>query len=79
MALLIPLMLIKALLIQVFFFKVPKEMRGERLVFYRNFNEAVFISTEYMGYFKEDYQLQRYDYPTNTISPKESILVVFSA
>ena len=32
----------------VFFIKVPKEMKGGRFLFYRNFNEADFISTEYM-------------------------------
>ena len=61
----------------VYFFKVPKEMRGGRFLFYRNFNEADFISTEYMGAFKEGYQLQGYDFPINTISPKENMLVVF--
>ena len=61
----------------VFFIKVPKEMRGGRFLFYRNFNEADFISTEYMGHFKEGYQMQGYDYPINTISPKENMLVVF--
>ena len=37
----------------VFFIKVPKEMKGGRFLFYRNFNEADFISTEYMGQFKK--------------------------
>ena len=63
----------------VFFIKVPKEMKGGRFLFYRNFNEADFISTEYMGHFKEGYQMQGYDYPINTISPKENMLVVFPA
>ncbi|AIQ95411.1 TIGR02466 family protein [Prochlorococcus sp. MIT 0604] len=61
----------------VFFIKVPKEMKGGRFLFYRNFNEADFISSEYMGLFKEGYQMQGYDYPINTISPKENLLVVF--
>ena len=61
----------------VFFIKVPKEMKGGRFLFYRNFNEADFISTEYMGLFKEGYQLKGYDYPINTISPKENMLIVF--
>ncbi len=61
----------------VFFIKVPKEMKGGRFLFYRNFNEADFISTEYMGHFKDGYQLKGYDYPINTISPKENMLVVF--
>ena len=61
----------------VFFIKVPKEMKGGRFLFYRNFNEADFISTEHMGHFKEGYQMQGYDYPINTISPKENMLVVF--
>ena len=61
----------------VFFIKVPKEMKGGRFLFYRNFNEADFISTEYMGQFKDDYRLQGYDYPINTISPKENMLIVF--
>ena len=63
----------------VFFIKVPKEMKGGRFLFYRNFNEADFISTEYMGHFKEGYQMQGYDYPINTIKPKENMLVVFPA
>ena len=63
----------------VFFIKVPKEMKGGRFLFYRNFNEADLISTEYMGHFKEGYQMQGYDYPINTISPKENMLVVFPA
>ena len=63
----------------VFFIKVPKEMKGGRFLFYRNFNEADFISTEYMGHFKEGHQMQGYDYPINTISPKENMLVVFPA
>jgi len=63
----------------VFFIKVPKEMRGGRFLFYRNFNEADFISTEYMGRFKEGYQMQGYDYPINTILPKENMLIVFPA
>ena len=63
----------------VFFIKVPKEMKGGRFLFYRNFNEADFISTEYMGHFKEGYQLQGYDFPINTISPKENLLIVFPA
>ena len=61
----------------VFFIKVPKEMKGGRFLFYRNFNEADFISTGYMGHFKEDYKLQGYDYPINTIVPKEKMLIVF--
>ncbi len=61
----------------VFFIKVPKEMKGGRFLFYRNFNEADLMSTEYMGLFKEGYQKQGYDYPINTISPKENMLVVF--
>ena len=61
----------------VFFIKVPKEMRGGRFLFYRNFNEADFISTAYMGHFKEGYQMKGYDYPINTILPKENMLVVF--
>ena len=61
----------------VFFIKVPKQMKGGRFLFYRNFNEADFISTEYMGQFKKGYQLQGYDYPINTISPKENMLVIF--
>jgi len=61
----------------VFFIKVPEEMRGGRFLFYRNFNEADFISTEYMGHFKEGYQMKGYDYPINTILPKENMLVVF--
>ena len=61
----------------VFFIKVPIEMKGGRFLFYRNFNEADFISTEYMGHFKEGYQMQGYDYPINTIKPKENMLVVF--
>ena len=32
-----------------------------------------------MGHFKEGYQMQQYDYPINTISPKENMLVVFPA
>ena len=63
----------------VFFIKVPKEMKGGRFLFYRNFNEADLMSTEYMGLFKEGYQKQGYDYPINTISPKENMLVVFPA
>ena len=63
----------------VFFIKVPKEMKGGRFLFYRNFNEADFISTAYMGHFREDYQKQGYDYPINTISPKENMLIVFPA
>ena len=63
----------------VFYIKVPKEMKGGRFLFYRNFNEADFISTEYMGHFREGYQLQAYDYPINTISPKENMLVIFPA
>ena len=63
----------------VFFIRVPKEMKGGRFLFYRNFNEADFISTEYMGHFKEGYQMQGYDYPINTISPKENMLIVFPA
>ena len=63
----------------VFFIKVPKEMKGGRFLFYRNFNEADFISTEHMGHFKEGYKMQGYDYPINTISPKENMLVVFPA
>ena len=63
----------------VFYIKVPKEMKGGRFLFYRNFNEADFISTEYMGHFKKDYQLQSYDYAINTISPIENLLVVFPA
>ena len=63
----------------VFFIKVPKEMKGGRFLFYRNFNEADLISTEYMGHFKEGYQMQGYDYPINTISPKENMLIVFPA
>ena len=63
----------------VFFIKVPNEMKGGRFLFYRNFNEADFISSEYMGLFKEGYQMQGYDYPINTISPKENLLVVFPA
>ena len=63
----------------VFFIKVPKQMKGGRFLFYRNFNEADFISTEYMGLFKKGYKLQGYDYPINTISPKENLLVVFPA
>ena len=54
-------------------------MKGGRFLFYRNFNEADLISTEYMGHFKEGYQMQGYDYPINTISPKENMLVVFPA
>ena len=54
-------------------------MKGGRFLFYRNFNEADFISSEYMGHFKEGYQKQGYDYPINTISPKENMLVVFPA
>jgi len=61
----------------VFFIKVPKEMKGGRFLFYRNFNEADFISTAYMGHFKEGYQMQGYDYPINTISPQENMLIVF--
>tara|TARA_A100001388_G_scaffold275747_1_gene261888 strand:- start:477 stop:1115 length:639 start_codon:yes stop_codon:yes gene_type:complete len=63
----------------VFFIKVPKKMKGGRFLFYRNFNEADFISTAYMGHFREDYQKQGYDYPINTISPKENMLIVFPA
>ena len=63
----------------VFFIKVPKEMKGGRFLFYRNFNEADFISTEYMGAFKEGYQMQGYDYPINTITPNENMLIVFPA
>ena len=63
----------------VFFIKVPKEMQGGRFLFYRNFNEADLMSTEHMGLFKEGYQRQGYDYPINTISPKENMLVVFPA
>ena len=63
----------------VFFIKVPKEMKGGRFLFYRNFNEADFISTAYMGHFKEGYQMQGYDYPINTISPQENMLIVFPA
>ena len=63
----------------VFFIKVPKKMKRGRFLFYRNFNEADFISTEYMGHFKEGYQMQAYDYPINTISPKENMLIVFPA
>ena len=63
----------------VFFIKVPKEMKGGRFLFYRNFNEADLMSTEYMGLFKEGYQKQGYDYPINTITPKENLLVVFPA
>ncbi len=63
----------------VFFIKVPKEMKGGRFLFYRNFNEADLISTEYMGHFREDYKLQGYDYPINTIAPKENMLIVFPA
>ena len=63
----------------VFFIKVPKKMKRGRFLFYRNFNEADFISTEYMGHFKEGYQMQAYDYPLNTISPKENMLIVFPA
>ena len=61
----------------VFFIKVPEEMKGGRFLFYRNFNEADFISSENMGHFKEGYQMQGYDYPINTIKPKENMLVVF--
>tara|TARA_A100001388_G_C28665965_1_gene449130 strand:+ start:134 stop:772 length:639 start_codon:yes stop_codon:yes gene_type:complete len=61
----------------VFFIKIPKEMKGGRFLFYRNFNEADFISTAYMGHFKEGYQMKGYDYPINTILPKENMLVVF--
>ena len=61
----------------VFFIKVPQEMKGGRFLFYRNFNEADFISTGYMGLFREGYKKQGYDYPINTISPKENMLVVF--
>ena len=63
----------------VFFIKVPKEMKGGRFLFYRNFNEADLMSTEQMGLFKEGYQKQGYDFPINTISPKENMLVVFPA
>ena len=63
----------------VFFIKVPKLMKGGRFLFYRNFNEADFLSTAYMGSFKEGYKIQSYDYPINTISPKENMLVVFPA
>ena len=63
----------------VFFIKVPREMRGGRFLFYRNFNEADLMSTEHMGLFKEGYQKQGYDYPINIISPKENMLVVFPA
>ena len=63
----------------VFFIKVPEEMKGGRFLFYRNFNEGDFISTEYMGHFKEGYQMQNYDFPINTISPKENMLIVFPA
>ncbi len=63
----------------VFFIKVPKEMEGGRFLFYRNFNEADFISTAYMGHFKKGYQMQGYDYPINTISPKENMLIIFPA
>ena len=52
-------------------------MKGGRFLFYRNFNEADFISTEHMGHFKEGYKMQGYDYPINTISPKENMLIVF--
>ena len=61
----------------VFFIKVPKEMKGGRFLFYRNFNEADLISTANMGHFREDYKLQGYDYPINTIAPKENMLLVF--
>ena len=61
----------------VFFIKVPEEMKGGRFLFYRNFNEADFISTGYMGHFKEGYQMKGYDYPINTILPKENMLIVF--
>ena len=61
----------------VFFIKVPKEMKRGRFLFYRNFNEADFISTEHMGHFKEGYRMQGYDYPINTILPKENMLIVF--
>ena len=30
-----------------------------------------------MGAFKEGYQMQGYDYPINTIAPKENMLVIF--
>ena len=35
------------------------------------------VSTENMGLFKKGYHLQGYDYPINTILPKENMLVVF--
>ena len=63
----------------VFFIKVPKEMKGGRFLFYRNFNEADLNSEEYMGDFKEGYKLQSYEYPIITIPPKENTLIVFPA
>ena len=51
----------------VFFIKIPKEMNGGRFLFYRNFNEADFLSTAYMGHFKDGYKMQGYDYPINKI------------
>ena len=63
----------------VFYIKVPKHIQGGRFLFYRNFNEADLNSSEYMGKFKKGYKMQPYEYPINTISPKENMLVVFPA
>ena len=63
----------------VFFIKVPKEMKGGRFLFYRNFNEADLNSEEYMGDFKEGYKLQSYEYPIITLPPKENTLILFPA
>ena len=53
-------------------------MKGGRFLFYRNFNEADFISTAYMGHFKGLSNF-RCDYPINTITPKENMPVIFPA
>ena len=54
-------------------------MSGGRFLFYRNFNDAALNSNAYMGLFKDGYQMQSYDYPIITITPKENMLVVFPA
>ena len=61
----------------VFYIKVPKEMKGGNLFFFKDYNETYLTSQENMGFFKKGYNLLPNDLPKIPVKPAEKLLIVF--
>ena len=61
----------------VFYIKVPKEMKGGKLLFLKDYNETYLTSQENMGFFKQGYNLLPNDLAKIPVKPAEKLLIVF--